>query len=183
MNWVGTPGQWKVSELELPRMDSAADATLQRWCAVAGGLGLILSRLGSAERSSRFAHTAALYALVRHRLRRSQPVRAGAELLGEVMHEVAETADPLTRSCLRACFHESLGDAAADGERAQAPTSSSASALSALTSRPRPSSQASAAHRQGDTDTSFNTEMLLERSRALRRSVAAARQSAGGSQE
>ena len=181
MNWVGAPGHWKVSELELPRVDAGADAALQRWCAVAGGLGLILSRIGSAERSSRFAHTAALYALVRHRLRRSQPVRAGAELLGEVMHEVAEAADPLTRSCLRACFHESLGDAAADGAQVQA-HASSASGVSALTSRPRPSSQASAAPRQGDTDTSFNTEMLLERSRALRRSVAAARQSAGSSQ-
>lgn len=180
MNWVGAPGQWKVSELELPRVDAAADAGLQRWCAVAGGLGLILSRLGSAERSSRFPHTTALYALVRHRLRRSQPVRAGAELLGEVMHEVAETADPLTRSCLRACFQESLGDAAADGARAPAPA---ASGISALTSRPRPSSQASGATRQGDTDTSFNTEMLLERSRALRRSVAAARQSLAGGQE
>lgn len=180
MNWVGASRHWKVSGLELPRVELAADAALQRWCVVAGGLGLILSRIGGPERSARFAHTAALYALVRHRLRRSQQVCASASLLGEVMHEVAETADPLTRSCLKACFQDSLGAPATDGDRAQAQAQAS-STPSPLTSAPLPSSQASAAQRAADT--SFNTQMLLERSRALRRSVAAARQSSGNSQE
>jgi hypothetical protein len=104
MKWAASHAAWSVSELELPRVDPAADPALQRLCAVAGGLGLILSRLQSTERSARFPHTEALYALIRRRLRHSEPVRAGADLLGEVMHEIADSADPLTRGCLKACF-------------------------------------------------------------------------------
>lgn len=131
-----TPGgaRWRASELELPRMDPAASLLQQRWCVVAGGLALILSRLGETERASRFSYTDQLYAGIREALQRARPVAAGAELIGEVMHEVAETADGLTRQCLKSCFLASMRqfDAGAGCER---PTS-------ALVSQPQPSTHA-----------------------------------------
>jgi hypothetical protein len=172
MKWAGSPAAWTVSELELPRVDPAADPSLQRWCAVAGGLGLILSRLGSMERSARFPQTEALYALIRRRLRHSEPVRAGAELLGEVMHEIADSADPLTRACLKACFEASLRqDADAAAPTAPQPLAGS----SQVSAEPRPSGRGSQRPDSDAADTSFNTDVLLERSNALRRLLAAAR--------
>ena len=180
MKWVGSPADWAPSDMELPRVDHEADAALQRWSVVAGGLGLVLSRLGPVERSARFAHTQALYGLIRRRMQQSQPVHAGPELIGEVMHEIAETADRLTRACLKACFHSSMGDAAAavDLPRGDLPGSSQGSAPPSQT---RSSRRNSRRPDPGSADTSFNTQMLAERANALRSSLAAARKPAAGS--
>lgn len=165
MNWaVGTQGDWSDSGLALPVLDVAAEAPLQRWCAVAGGLALILSRVADAERAARFAHTHVLYVQVRRRLRQAQPVDASAELIGEVMHEIADVADPLTRNCLKACFQAAVrqpavalaSDRAGEPERSSQPPS-----------QPRSSGDAAGA--------SLTSVMLLERSAALRRKLAEAR--------
>jgi hypothetical protein len=94
------------------------------------------------------------------------------ELISEVMHEISEIADPLTRSCLKACFHAELRGpataAAVAGPAPAVPTSGGAS------SQPQclPPSRL-----PGDAvrSTGFASEQLLERSAALRRKLAAAR--------
>lgn len=108
IGWFALSRAWSASHLELPELDASADPALQRWCAVAGGLALILSRASPSECAARFSCTGTLYELVQRQLRQSQPVVAAAELVGEVMHEVADVADPVTRRCLRACFDASL---------------------------------------------------------------------------
>lgn len=165
MNWaVGTQGDWSDSGLALPSLDVDADAGLQRWCVVAGGLALILSRVADAERAARFAHTHVLYVQVRRRLRQAQPVDASPELIGEVMHEVADVADPHTRTCLKACFHAAVRE----------PSVALASVRAGESARSSPSS--SQQRSGGDAaGASLTSVMLLERSAVLRRKLAEAR--------
>jgi hypothetical protein len=139
MRWSAPARAWSESDFELPRIDPRADLALQRWCVVAGGLALVLSRLGEPERRSRFAATHALYELLRRDLQRSRHVSVGADLLGEVMHEIAETADGHTRQCLKACFQASLRQPAT-ATAANEPEP--ATRTSALVSQPRPSGHA-----------------------------------------
>jgi hypothetical protein len=175
--WVGSQGDWNPSAWALPALDQDGDAVLQRWRVVAGGLALILSRSGPAEHGARFACSKDLYLLIRRRLRRSAAVDASAELLGEVMHEIAQVADPQTRSCLQACFrarvHGGEGALPVSGEAGGSQLASSIQPLSA-TSR-RSSSRAEALD---GAPTSFNTDLLTERARTLRQSIAAARSTA-----
>lgn len=173
MQWAG-PGDWQDSGVELPRVDARADVQLQRWCIVAGGLGLILSRLGDAECRGRYPCTQRLHEVIRDALRRSRPVNAGAHLLGDVMHEIAEVADPLTRRSLRACFDACVrapGTPAPQGHADAAP----GHRLSSLVSQPRPSQRASRLRSREDVETRLQMEVMAERDRALRQSVAARR--------
>ena len=181
MKWVGVAGDWSPSELQLPRLDRDAEPALQRWCVVAGGLALVLSRLEPAQRAARFAQSERLYTLIRHALVTARPVPAGAELLGDVMHEIAEVADLPTRSCLKACFQDCLrepprGDASLAGGR----TAANASALSSQERSSRRSTQG--AQREA-ADTSFNEALLAERASALHRAVAVARNTVIGELE
>lgn len=173
MKWAGAAGNWSASELQLPRLGRDADPALQRWCVVAGGLALVLSRLEPTQRAARFAQTERLYALIRQALGAAQPVRAAAELLGDVMHEIAEVGDPPTRTCLKTCFQASLREPAAGGPPlGDGRPAANASALSSQERSTRRSTQ----HAQREAaDTSFNTNLLAERATALRRAVAAAR--------
>lgn len=175
--WVGSQGDWNPSAWALPALDQDGDAVLQRWRVVAGGLGLILSRAGPAEHGARFACSKDLYMLIRRRLRQSAAVDASAELLGEVMHEIAEVADPQTRSCLRACFrarvHGGEGALPATGEAGRSQLGSSIPPLSGSSRR-----HSSRADALDGASTSFNTELLTERARTLRKSIAAARNTA-----
>ncbi len=164
MHWVGSHGAWQGSGLVLPAIDAAADAALQRWCVVAGGLALLLSRASETERAARFGHSIALYGFIHRRLRQSQCVRVSPELISEVMHEISEIADPLTRNCLKACFHAEL--------RGPASAAAAAGPAPAVPMSEGSSSQPQAARA---SSTGFTSEQLLERSAALRRKLAAAR--------
>ncbi len=175
--WAATPAAWTDSELALPTVDAAADAAAQRWCAVAGGLALILSRVSASERAARFPCTHTLYTLVRSRLRQSRPVLASPELVSEVMHETAEIADPLTRSCLKTCFQASLRRPDAANEPSQP-----AARAGALASPGSPASvpqRMRAAPADSSPPTSVMPQALVERSAELRRRLAAARSSTG----
>ncbi|WP_169417773.1 hypothetical protein [Ramlibacter agri] len=110
MQWATSRGDWQRSDfLALPTVDAQDDAMLQRWQVVVGGLALLLSRESPSGRSARFPHTMRLYQGLRQRLRQGRYVDASPELIGDVMHETASVADPLTTRCLRACFQASLG--------------------------------------------------------------------------
>jgi hypothetical protein len=110
MQWAASRGDWQRSDfLGLPTVVAQEDVMLQRWQVVAGGLALVLSRETRAGRDIRYRSTMRLYHGLRRRLRQGRVIDAGPELLNDVMHEVASSADPLTTQCLRACFNASLG--------------------------------------------------------------------------
>lgn len=109
--------------------------------------------------------------MIRQGLRHAPRVDAGPELLGEVMHEIAEVADGLTRQCLKACFTASLRQSAAGA----AVPATEGTRTSVLASQPRPS-RATRLSRLDSADTRINADMLAERAQVLRQSVAAARQ-------
>lgn len=175
MSWGSPQGAWNASDLALPAVDAGADPATQRWCVVAGGLALILSRLSATERSARFACTHALYLAARRDLRQHHTVSASPELLSEVMHEIADVADALTRTCLRACFQASLAQPVAEGQPAPQQEGTGSSQAPASAASRSPSGRPSAHGRTDGPGTGPSSELLLERSAALRRKLAAAR--------
>jgi hypothetical protein len=168
MQWLGSHGEWNGSQWPIPGLDRETELSVQRWTVVAGGLALILSRLAPFERSARFGRTQEAYALIRRRLRQSRPVDASAELLSDVMHEVAEVCDPVTRTNLKACFRASVSGGAGDPDGGAEPTT--LQSLGGASSRPpaRPS-------RLDNAATGIHSDMLQERAKALRKTIAAAR--------
>jgi hypothetical protein len=168
--WLGSIGEWNNSQWALPEVDRDTELSVQRWTVVAGGLALVLSRLAPFERSARFARTQQAYTLIRRRLRQSLPVDASAELLSEVMHEVAEVCDPVTRRNLRACFRASVGGTSSDALEDTGEMSSSMQSLGSSSGR-----RSTGTSRIDNAPTSINAEMLQERAKALRETIAAAR--------
>ena len=136
MQWAGSQGHWIPSDVGgLPAVQRDADAVLQRWQVVAGGLALVLSRVSRTERAARFCASYRLYQGLRRRLRQGAVVDAAPELLSDVMHEIAGVADVLTTTCLRACFDASLRPGYPNEASAGAPDSRGTSRLQ---SQPRP---------------------------------------------
>lgn len=175
MQWVNSRGEWQRSRWSLPELPRDADPVVQRWALVAGGLALILSRVSPSEQAARFAWTGQAYALIRHRLRQSRPVNASATLLGEVMHEVADVADPVTRAGLQAFFRDAALRAA---EGRVAREEGGWVFPSSLVAASGTSGRSGSGMQGADDNTTFSPDLLKERSQALRNSVAAARTTA-----
>ena len=98
---------WKRSPLgELPVVPKAATDVARHFCVVAGGLALIISRCSPEGIARHYPKSNFLYGLLRNELGRGSEVTANAHLLSDVMHEIAEHADPSTRASLRFCFDQ-----------------------------------------------------------------------------
>lgn len=135
MRWTTSRGHWSRSDyLGLPVLQLDAEPDLQRWQVVAGGLALVLSRLTPNEHG-RFAAAHKLYHVLRRRLRRGAIITPSPHLLSDVMHEIADVADPMTTRCLRICFQRSLSR----GARAPTEEGYDSRNTSRLVSQPRPS--------------------------------------------
>ena len=177
LHWIDSQGEWTRSDfLGLPRLEPDDNSPAQRWRIVVGGLALVLSRLSDTELAARFPSTHALYQCLRRCLKDARHPAPGPELLGEAMHELAGVADPLTKSCLGMCFRDSLGQQGAGagvptskGEPSSPPSSSMPSSLGS----PRTYSGVDPSSDRAPTD--FDQDVLLERSIALRKAIAAAR--------
>lgn len=170
LQWIGSQGQWTRSSFsDLPELAEDESATLQRWRVVAGGLALILSRAGP-QVTRRFPSALELYRLLRRRLRHSQRVDATAELLTDVMHEITDIADPMTKACINGCLQTSLREARADHARSTLPPSVPPQSRSQCSTR----YSATRSSQVDDAVTEISTEVLCERSSALRRTVASA---------
>lgn len=105
LRWLGSRGAWIRSRYsDLPRLDASAATPVSHYCVIAGGLALILSRCHEGELANKFLATQELRELLRRQLRRYGRAKPSAELLSDVMHEVATLADPTTRAALRACL-------------------------------------------------------------------------------
>lgn len=96
---------WETSTFsDIPSLPESASETIRHFCIVAGGLALILSRNRDAAIDRHYAHAAEMYALLGRELRKYGKTSANAELINNVMHEVAEVADPLTMASLKKCL-------------------------------------------------------------------------------
>lgn len=191
--WIGSKGAWNCSRFsDLPQIRHDRRSGAHHWCVVAGGLALILSRSSDTQRRADFTATEALYEMLREALRQGRRPRAGAALVGDVMHEVAEVADPLTQASLGACFRECLKhdktdvDSRISAMSTMGVTTTSAGwpAFSRLvaSSRMPASSRVSVRSRAStslpdldDAPTVIPSDLLDQRSHALRRTVAHAR--------
>lgn len=97
---------WRTSAFsELPQVQPEAPDLIQHFCIIAGGLALILSRHTAIEVRCNFRSTLELYQELRYQLRKVGRSSASAELLNDVMHEVAQVADAHTRASLKICLH------------------------------------------------------------------------------
>lgn len=171
--WIGSQGQWTRSSFsDLPELDEDESTTLQRWRVVAGGLALILSRAGP-QVTRRFPSALELYRLLRRRLRHSQSVDATPELLTDVMHEITDIADPMTKACINGCLQASLREAKRHADLARSTLPPSGPPQSQAQSSTR--SCVTRSSQVDDAVTEISTEVLIERSSALRRTVASAR--------
>jgi len=114
--WMGSRGAWFRSRYsDLPQLRADAASEVKHYCVIAGGLALILSRRPPRALAGRFMASQELYQLLRRQLRGRGHAAPSAELLSEVMHEVATVADPSTRAALRTCLAaRCVGTPAAD---------------------------------------------------------------------
>jgi len=104
-SFVATEKLWNPSRYaDIPAIPWGEHDTLVDLFLVAGGLALILSRCTETLIRQELAATHALHEILRTQLRRKGPVDTSAELISEVMHEVAEHADPGTRNALKRCL-------------------------------------------------------------------------------
>lgn len=95
---------WETSTFsDIPTLPNAND-TIRHFCIVAGGLALILSRNKEAAIRLHYPYTVEMYELLGKELRKFGKTSAGAGLINNVMHEVAQVADPLTMSSLKICL-------------------------------------------------------------------------------
>lgn len=148
----------------LPDVATESDPTRRHELTVLGGLALVLSRQPEARRGSRFPASLMLYEALERGLRSGHP-RVSALLIGEVLIELGDLADAMTRESLRACQQ------AAPLECFEASSPPSRPATTTRSTRPPPAPE--------DQETVLSSELLAERSRALRRSVSHARRAPG----
>ena len=93
---------------QLPVLRDEDERGLRHWFVLTGGLALILSRARAAEIDQRFGATRTLYLMLHRRLKKRQPADVSAELLNDVLHEIASLADPLTHASAQACFRAAV---------------------------------------------------------------------------
>lgn len=188
LQWIGSKSAWNCSRFsDLPQLKHDQRSGAHHWCVVAGGLALILSRSSDAQRRAHFTSTEALYEMLRESLRQGRRPRAGAALVGDVMHEVAQVADPMTHASLGACFRECLKRDKSDVDgrifelsTMAAPSTAAWPAFSRLVASSRMSAASRASTGLPDLDdapTVIPSDLLDERSHALRQAVANARTS------
>lgn len=96
---------WETSSFsDIPMLSDSASEAVRHFCIIAGGLALILSRNRATSIERNYSYTAELYELLSKELRKHGKTSAGAGLIINVMHEVADVADPLTMASLRRCL-------------------------------------------------------------------------------
>lgn len=96
---------WETSTFsDIPALPDTSNSTIRHFCIVAGGLALILSRNRDAAIASHYSHSAELYDLLSKELRKYGKTSASAGLINNVLHEVAQVADPLTMESLKKCL-------------------------------------------------------------------------------
>lgn len=175
IQWIGSKGAWTRSEFsDLPALNPEVSASRDHWRVVAGGLALILSRASSTELATRFKSSAELYLLLRRSLEQGRRPDAGAHLVGDVMHEIEATADPMTKESVRACFNACVRHQRKGSTPSQPPSRSIFEGMTSTQWRAA-SSQCTESVDQDDIPTQVCADVFVERSVNLRKTLATAR--------
>ena len=187
MGWGRAKGGWLRSPYgDLPMLRADDTPTHQTWLILAGGMALILSRASKAELETRFAATRKVHLAAYARLQQRKLPKPDPALLRDALHEIANMADPMTREAGRECLARAVERAAV---KSGAPLPSGGSP-STLTSSQGPSIQESTAQAAASTamaaaedehePTQIDLELLFNRSKRLRGTVAFARSTTFG---
>lgn len=98
-------GTWTTSSYsDIPTPPDGVTDVVRNFYVIAGGLALVLSRTRTQLIDLHFRYTRDLYDQLRDDLRAHGKTNANAKLINEVMHEVAQCADPETKAALRFVF-------------------------------------------------------------------------------
>lgn len=165
LGWLRQQGAWIRSQhYELPAVQHACvSAELRPWCALAGGLALVLSRQATAEVQGSYPIAAAVFERVRQSLEAGREPRVSRKVLLYLAKEIEAVADPLTRASCLACMSR---------PRKGASTFSDSVSLSEM------SCSATSNGQLADFDdyvTQLSPDVFSRRSEQLRRTVAGAR--------
>lgn len=166
LGWLRQQGAWiRSSRYELPAVqDTGVPADLQQWCALAGGLALVLSRESPADVPKRYPLADAVFERIRHVLQQGEEPRISRRVLMALATEIDAVADPLTKASCLACLRAR--------DISGTSTGSNTLSLSGAPRRELPDAQ------RADFDdqvTQLSLEVFSRRSEQLRRTVAGAR--------
>lgn len=165
--WLKPKGVWQRSPLfELPLLGEDVPADLKQWCALAGGLALLLSRSTEQEIAARYQAARAVFVDIRRSLEQSRTPAVRRKQLILVAHEIDTVADPLTRAACRACMRAPLRPEA---------TSPSEAALARALDASRGSRTGVPAADFDDQQTQLSADVFSDRSEKLRKTIADAR--------
>lgn len=165
-------GAWRRSAYsELPEVPRGEAELTRHHLVIAGGLALILSRASSVELAGSLHATQELHERLRRELRLGS-VDIDAALLGDVVHEIDESADPGTKASLRRCYELQAKKERKRQDRVQQRRSAAPSGPMSLRSSQR------AENPELEAPTVISSDVFDRRSRALRKSVKQARGSA-----
>lgn len=196
MSWVRASSGWVKSPFgDLPSLRADDTPAHQTWLILAGGMALLLSRASEAELEERFAATRHVYAVARARLQKRRLPKPEPTLLRDALQEIANLADPMTKEAGRECLARSVERLTTKARAGGPASTSSAPSSNAGGSAPVPlsshqSTQAST-HAQSlapvtaaglvniattdNEETQLDLDLLFERTRRLRDTVAWAR--------
>lgn len=164
-------GAWRNSPYsDLPEVSRGDTELTRHYLVIAGGLALILSRATAPELGAGLQATQELHEHLRRELRLGI-VDADPALLGEVMHEIDELADPRTKVSLRHCYDVQVQRALRRKRRAPRHAAAPSSMMSTRSSQ-RPGNP------QLDAPTVVSSDLFDQRSQVLRKSVREARSTA-----
>ncbi|MBK0393487.1 hypothetical protein [Ramlibacter algicola] len=166
LKWLGSSGAWIRSlQYELPVVqEPAVRPELRHWCALAGGLALILSRATAQDIESSLRTTRAVYRQLRKCLQAGEAPRVASRLLSLLADEIDAVADPITKAACRRCMRKPKAQSPSEAALARATESTGGGGIDR--------------HRGQDfedVETQLSLDVFSKRSHALRRTVAGAR--------
>ena len=103
-----SPSRWSASRFsELPILDATEDSIHLDYRLLAGGLALLLSRCSDHLVERDLAASLEAYRSLKSQLKSNARVTLSGELLMDLSHEIAQSADNTTRLAARRCLARS----------------------------------------------------------------------------
>lgn len=126
---MGNSRAWRSADpkvAELPALLQDGPQMTNQLILSAGGLALVLSRHDIKQAQREYPNAYELYQVLRRDLKRYGRTTAGADLMLDALHEVAQVLDPLSRKALLYCLdarreQDKRKETAKGGAKAAAP--------------------------------------------------------------
>ena len=170
LKWLGSGGAWIRSlQYELPVVqEPAVRPELRHWCALAGGLALILSRATAKDIESSLRTTSTVYRQLRKCLQAGEAPRLATRLLSLLADEIDAVADPVTKAACRRCMRKPRAQSPSEAALARATESTGGRAIGGGPGKDFE-----------DVETQLSLDVFARRSHASRRTVAGTRRPSG----